>query len=126
MTNFSSFKPPDGFINRFEVPVLHKILELYKLFHEYLILFPKHEKYTIGQKIGNTILEVLELTLSASHTNIYKNEILRKTNNKIDLLKYLFRLALETESIKIKNYLILEEATIEIGKIIGGWRRSLK
>lgn len=91
-----------------------------------MVLFPKQERYTLGQKIENTILEVLELTLSASHTGIYKNEILRKTNNKIDLLKYLFRLAHETESIKMKNYLILEEAIIEIGKIIGGWLRSLK
>ena len=80
----------------------------------------------MGQKIENTILEILELTLSASHTSIYKNDILRKANNKIDLLKYLFRLAYETESIKMNNYLIFEEEVIEISKMIGGWRRFLK
>lgn len=118
--------PPDG-LTKFEAPVLHKILELYKLFHKVLIFFPKHEKYTLGQKIENTIIEALELTLSASYTvNVYKKDMLRKANNKIDLLKYLVRLAQETESVKLKNYLALEQAILEIGKMIGGWRRCLK
>jgi hypothetical protein len=90
-------------------------------------LFPKQEKYTLGQKIENTILETLELVLMASYTtNNYKIEILRKANNKIDFLKYLIRLAHETNSIKIKSYVIIEEKILEIGKNIGGWRRSIK
>ncbi|MFH0852035.1 MAG: four helix bundle protein [bacterium] len=105
---------------------MHRIFELYKLFHKCLILFPKQEKYTLGQKIENTILETLELTLSASYSNIYKKEILTKANNKVDLLKYLIRLSHETDSVKIKSCLTLEEIIIEIGKMIGGWRRSLK
>ncbi|MBU2220216.1 diversity-generating retroelement protein Avd [Patescibacteria group bacterium] len=109
------------------MPLAHKICEFYKLFHKCLILFPKHEKYTLGQKIENTILEALELILSASYAvSVYKKDILRKANNKIDLLKYLVRLAQETESVKPKNYLTLEQAILEIGKMIGGWRRYLK
>ena len=105
---------------------MHKIVELYKLFHKCLILFPKHEKYTLGQKIENTILETLELVLSANYASIYKKAILRKANNKIDLLKYLVRIAHETNSIKIKGYLLLEEVIINIGRMIGGWQRSVK
>ena len=108
------------------MPLVHKVCMLYKLFHGFLILFPKHERYTLGQKIENTVLETLELILSASYTSVYKNEILRKANNKIDLLKHIVRLAQETDSIKLKNYLALEQTIIEIGKMIGGWRRSLK
>ena len=71
-------------------------------------------------------MEALELTLLASYAGIYKKDILRKTNNKIDLLKYLVRIAYETGSIKIKNYLAFEEIIINVGKMIGGWQRSLK
>jgi hypothetical protein len=91
-----------------------------------LILFPKHEKYTLGQKIENTILEALELVLSANYIGIYKKDILRKANNKVDLLKYLVRVAYETNSIKIKSYLTLEETIINIGKTLGGWQRSVR
>lgn len=108
------------------MPLVHKICEFYKLFHKYLILFPKQERYTLGQKIENTVLEILELILSAGFAGIYKKEILRKANNKIDLLKYLVRIAHETDSIKIKNYLALEEIILNIGKMIGGWQRSAK
>jgi hypothetical protein len=80
----------------------------------------------LGQKIENIILETLEFILSAAYTNIYKKEILRKANNKIDFLKYLVRIAHETNSIKIKNYLLLEEKILSIGKDVGGWIKSIK
>ena len=103
---------------------MHKICELYKLFHEYLKYFPKQEKYTLGQKIETTILESLELILSATYLPKNKRfEIIRKASDKIDLLKYLIRLAYETKSINIKKYIILEGKIIEIGKIIGGWMK---
>ena len=117
--------PPHGKTFNFNAPLVHKVFEFYKLFHECLKLFPKQEKYTLGQKIENTILNVLELILSASFTNIYKKEILRKANAKTDLLKYLIRLAQETESVKMKNYLLLEEMIMNIGRMIGGWLRSI-
>lgn len=101
-------------------------MELYKLFHKCLIYFPKHEKYTLGQKIEATILDTLELVLTAAYSGVYKKDILRKANNKIDLLKYLVRLAHETNSIKIKHYLLLEEKILDIGTDIGGWIKSVK
>ena len=112
--------------NHFNVPILHKITGLYKLFHKCLILFPKHEKYTLGQKIENTILETLELILLAAYSSIYKKEILRKANNKIDFLKYLIRIAHEINLIKLKHYVMLEQIIIEIGKMLGGWRKSVR
>ena len=79
----------------------------------------------MGLKIENTALEILEFTLSASYLPKYKkNEVIRKASDKNDLLKYLVRLAYETKSINIKQYLVLEERLIEIGKMFGGWIKS--
>jgi len=97
---------------------------LYVVFHGYLKLFPKQEKYSLGLKIENTILEILELILSASYLPKYqKGEILRKASDKTDLLKYLIRLAHETKSINTKKYVALEEKVLEIGKMLGGWMK---
>lgn len=105
--------------------MVHKICELYRLFHECLKTFPKQEKFTLGQKTENTILEILELVLSAAYLPKYdKNKILRKASDKTDLLKYLIRLANETKSVNIKKYVALEEMTLEIGKVLGGWIKS--
>ncbi len=105
---------------------MHKVFEFYKLFHEYLKLFPKQERFSLGQKIEITILEILEFSLASLYLPKYRKiEILRKTSDKNDLLKYLIRLAYETKSINLKKYLISQEKILEIGKMIGGWIKSI-
>jgi hypothetical protein len=107
------------------VPLVQKICEFYRFFHESLKNFPKQEKYGLGQKIENVIIETLELTLAATYsTRENKGTIIHKVSNKIDLLKYLVRLAYETKSLNLKRYLALEEKLIEMGKMVGGWLRS--
>lgn len=88
-------------------------------------MFPKTEKYSLGQKIENTVLKILELALSAAYLPKYKkHEIIKKASDKNDLLKYLIRLAYEIKCVNDKKYLHLEEKVIEIGKMIGGWMKS--
>ena len=108
-----------------EVSLVHKVCELYKLFHKCLLTFPKQEKFTIGQKTENTILEILELALSAVYLPKYdKSKMIRKASDKTDLLKYLARFTYETKSINLKSYILLEEKILEIGKMLGGWIKS--
>lgn len=52
-------------------------------------------------------------------------EVIRRASDKTDLLKYLLRLAYEIKSINLKKYLLLEEKIIEIGKMLGGWIKSI-
>lgn len=106
---------------------MHKICEFYKLFHEFIKLFPKTEKYSLGQKIENTALEILELSLKSIYLpKQEKIPFLKKIDTKTNLLKVLIRLASETKSLDNKKYLILEKMLQEIGKMIGGWIRSTK
>ena len=89
-------------------------------------LFPKQEKFSIGNKIESVIIETLEYALSASYKQKdHKNEILIKASDKIDLLKILIRLAYQTKSLNNKNYILLEQRVIEVGKIMGGWIKSI-
>ncbi len=89
-------------------------------------MFPKSEKYSLGQKIENTILEILEFSLqAASASKQEKTALLKTTDIKLNLLKILIRLANEIKAIDNKKYLILQEKLQEIGKMIGGWMRYL-
>ena len=89
-------------------------------------MFPKQEKFSLGNKIENIIIETLECALSASYKPKYhKNEILIKASDKIDLLKVMIRLAYQTKSLNNENYILLEQKVIEIGKIMGGWIKSI-
>lgn len=88
---------------------------------------PKKDKYTLGEKVEKTTLDLLELLIAASYYQ--KNEkstILNKASVKLDLLKILIRLTNDIKATPMKKYLLLEEKLQEIGKMLGGWIRSLK
>ena len=94
--------------------------------YQYIQLFPKKDKYTLGQKIDNLILDIMELILSAANSQREERcNLLRKASLKIDLLKILIRLAKEIKALDNKKYIRLEEELQEIGRMLGGWIRSL-
>jgi len=109
------------------LPILHRIFEFYKLAYQYTQLFPKKDKYTLGQEINSLILEILELVFLTANSRVEeKYNILQKASGKIDLLKILVRLAKEVKALDNKKYIQLQQKLQEIGKMIGGWIRSIK
>lgn len=116
---------PDFHSSLKETPIFKKTYELYQLFYQYLILFPKGSRYSLGQKCETVLLEILEAVILAS--SVPKQEklpILRKASMKIDVLRILFTLCKDLKIIDNKKYTVLENMTIEIGKMIGGWIKT--
>jgi len=106
---------------------LHRLFEFYKLVYEYIQLFPNKDKYTLGKKIDSLILEIIELVFFTA--NVPKEEkfnILQKTDLKVNLVKILIRLAMEVKALDIKKYIQLQKELQEIGRMLGGWIRSVK
>lgn len=110
-----------------EIPIIRGMYELYKLYYGYVQLFPKKDKYTLGARCELYILETLELLLAAS--SVIKQEkkpFLQQANVKFDTLKIFLRLAKEIKLLDNKKYLELQKHIQEIGKMLGGWQRSLQ
>lgn len=78
--------------------------------------------------IQRTVLELLEISLSAGNNKGVetKRQVLSEASAKLDLLKLLIRLAYEIRAIDQKAYLQLQGYLQEIGRMIGGWLRSLR
>lgn len=95
---------------------------VYELTHKLIFKFPKHERYTLGEKIENSILEAMELYILANQASKYEKEkILLKANSKIELLKILFRVSLNCQIVNSKEYLEMENRLQETGKMTQGW-----
>ncbi|MEK7076647.1 MAG: diversity-generating retroelement protein Avd [Patescibacteria group bacterium] len=117
----SHFQQLDG-----DAPILQKTTELYKEFYGYLKLFPKKDQYLLGKRCEDALLEFLEYVLiAASQPKERKLRVLEAANGKFDVLKVLFRVAREFKMLDNKKYLSLETRSQEIGKMLGGWIRSL-
>lgn len=114
-------------MQEFDIPIFKKSYELYKVFHSVRNAAPKQDRYTIFQKCENAILDVIDGILEASE--LAKNEkmpALKTTSRKLNLLRVFIRLTKDIRSIKLKDYTLLEKQVDEIGRMLGGWIKSIK
>src|SRR3989338_10576259 len=109
-------------INKTEIPILAKFIQMYKIFYRYLELFPKKDKYALGAKCETTMIAVLELLLAASRAEKNnKKNLISQARVKFDELKIFTRLTWELNILDDKKYAELQTHLQEIGKMIGGW-----
>lgn len=109
----------------FDFPIFQKTYETYKLFYSYLVNFPKKDKYTLGQRCENALLDFLEaITIAGGLPKTEKVPVLQKASIKLDLAKILIRLCKDLKILDNKKYLELESSLQEIGKMLGGWIKS--
>jgi hypothetical protein len=110
-----------------EIPIFKKLYELFKLIHSYRLSVAKADRYSLWQKVENSCLDLLELILSASQqTKEAKLSDLQTASIKLSCLRVFIRLAKDTRAIDNKKYLVLQELLDEIGRMLGGWLRSIK
>lgn len=81
----------------------------------------------MGQECFKILVEIVVIAKKAEFlTGQNKITELWKASEKLDLIKILVRLARAIEILEEKEYIVLESELSEIGKMIGGWIRSLQ
>jgi len=106
--------------------VLQKTKDAYLLWHSYCLIIPKTHRYSLGKKIDDVFIEIIESLVTASF--LTKEEKLPHVHfavKKIDMLKILLMILWETKSLDNKKYIALSIKIDEIGKMTGGWRGQL-
>lgn len=86
----------------------------------------KGARYTIGSRIENTFLDLLELSYAAYFTE--KEKKLEKITECIlvlDTLKFLVSVAWEGKLISNKHCEDVASKLEEVGKMFGGWKKNL-
>ena len=115
---------------KLEIPLMAKLVIAYKSAHKNINSFPKHERYALGEKIEETILEAVEFIVHANSSSKFEKErILVRMNGKIEILKILYRIALNCGIIEQRKYLEEQKALQECGRMAQGWikyARNLK
>ncbi|MGA6100932.1 four helix bundle protein [Psychrobacter pocilloporae] len=115
-----------------------KFIQTMRLLNVYLNHFPSHEKHGLALKIRQTAYDMYDFIVEAQK-RYHKKTTLTNLDIKHEQLRMQVRLAFElsyfghpkTEKTSIqklnaKRYLVISASIDEIGKIIGGWIKSLK
>lgn len=106
--------------------ILIRIKEGYLLWMNISPHIAKGSRYTIGSRIENKFLDLLELSYTAYFTEkIRKAEKISECILIADILKFLVSVAWEGKLISNKQCEDIAIKLEEIGRMLGGWKKSL-
>ena len=87
--------------------------------------FPKRETHVLGAEIRASMLKTHRLIITAGK-RYHKKTTLTDLDIEVAMLQRLVRLAKDFCYIDLKKYRIWSEFIVEIGRMIGGWIKSVR
>jgi hypothetical protein len=113
-------------MNNEEIPILKKTYDLYKIFHDYRKTVAKPDRHTIYERSDLIILAIIESLFQAGYSRSgNRAAILEQASVKLNMLRFFIRLMKDTKTLNAKQYISLQTILDEIGRMLGGWLRSL-
>ncbi len=85
--------------------------------------FPKNQRFVFGQRLADGVLGILELIVDATYSD-KKSKILLEVNRRLEVLRWLLRLAFDRRLLASKQYAYSSEQLTECGRMIGGWYKQ--
>ena len=105
---------------RKEVDAVTKLYDLILWLIPKLEQFPRNQKFLIGDRIESLMLDTLERLIEASYSH-QKTHLLHEANLKLEILRYLIRLAKDLRLINMKAYELASRKINDVGISVGGW-----
>ncbi len=110
-----------------ELPVINRTQELYQKVSRLTEKLSSLKKQTVGKRSEDAILLLLELLIMAKHApKAHKSVYLIKATAVAEIVQFHLRILLEQ---KLANETTLHQLSAhvqEIGRMLGGWYKSLK
>lgn len=108
--------------------VLVRAKESYKVWHNNLVNISRVDRYTIGIKIDDIFLSLLELIFKATfaYDKFEKLSIVSGAIGKADLLKFFLQIGWEHKVLDHKTYGDIILQLDEVGRMLGGWKKNLQ
>ena len=103
--------------------LFQKSYDFYKWIYPILKDFPKSERYTLVEKIHDTLLSFISKVVEARKVED-EDRVLREADAELEKLKVLMRLSKDQEFISMGQYREASEKLDELGKMLGGWLNS--
>ena len=122
-----SSKPNNPPPTEVELPILGVLKDAYLLWHNFLPHVPRLSRYTLGVKIDELFIHILELALTAQYTKREDKLIfLQQLNRKFDALKFFITLLWTAKGLDASKYAQLSHKLSSAGIMLGGWIRKIE
>ncbi len=95
---------------------------MYIVWSAYASKLPKTAKYSLGLKIDNLFIDIIEaISIAAFQQRAEKLPYLKRAVARVDTLKVFLQLLWEMKLMDTKQYAEISEKLADIGKMLGGW-----
>ena len=108
-----------------ESPIFIKSFETLEWILAHTRKFPKHQRFVMAKRIEEAALSFHDHLLWATKT-ADKRAALRDADFHLERLKVYNRLSMRLKLSSFDQYEYLAAALTELGRLLGGWQRSLK
>ncbi len=106
--------------------IIQKVYDLLKNTIPILNKFPRSQKFSLGDRIQNQLSDLLELYIKAYYASSSdKKNLLEQANTQLEIIRHYFRLAYDLGLYHSRKYHFFAEQLHEIGRMTGGWLKSL-
>ena len=111
-----------------EIPIVQKTYEVYKGVVDINNHLDKRWRYSLGHSLEESVLALLDSLIMAKHApKTLKAPYLLKSMSHLEISRLKLRLVLEFKAVKNEtNVFKMQLHNEEIGKMLGGWIRSLE
>lgn len=87
--------------------------------------FPRSYRFSVGERMTEAGLDLLVSVTEAAYSRD-KGALLRNTSRRLNVVRLLLRLAKDLRVLPEGPYRFATERADEIGRMLGGWLRSLR
>ena len=105
--------------------IQQKAFEMMEYGYQALAQYPKAEKFALVVDIKHCMHKILERIIEANK-KYYKKTTLQELDVEVMKLKAYLRLSYNLRFLPIKKYEIWSGKVVEIGRMVGGWIKSIK
>jgi hypothetical protein len=110
-----------------ELPVINRTQELYEAISKITGKLPALKQQTIGRRAEDGCLQLLEWLIMAKHApSAQKGPYLIKASATAELLQFQLRMLLMQKLANETMLHQLQAKVSEIGRMLGGWRKSVQ
>ncbi|MGI6691114.1 MAG: diversity-generating retroelement protein Avd [Christensenellales bacterium] len=107
-----------------ELMILQKVMDMMEYAYQALQQYPRYERFALVTDIKRTMDTMLERIIEAQK-KYYKKTTLQDLDVEIAKLKAYLRLSHQLRFLPTKKYEVWSGMVVEIGKMLGGWLKSV-
>ena len=115
----------DNSVDKNELKIKQKVFDMMLYAYPALAQFPKSEKFSLVADMKRCMNNLLEYIIEADK-KYYKKTTLQMIDVELEKLKTYVRLSHKLGFLPMKKYEYWSGLLVEIGKMLGGWIKSVK